>query len=129
MLAAPAALYVRTALARRGYGGVRDRLAARPRPVADDVAGAQQTARIAEAVMRRLPAAPTCLVRSLVVWWLVGGDALAVVRLGVAPGETGEAPRFHAWVEVDGVPINDAADVSERYRAFEAAVPPVTGFD
>lgn len=61
------------------------------------------TARVAESAMDRLPFSMTCLDRSLVVWWLLGGAEAAVIRFGVAPGDDGEAPRFHAWVEADGV--------------------------
>jgi hypothetical protein len=56
----------------------------------------------------------TCLPQSLLLWWFlrrrrIGGD----LRFGVHKRET----RFeaHAWVEVDGVPVNDTEDVQERY--------------
>lgn len=57
----------------------------------------------------------TCLPQSLLLWWFlrrhrIGGD----LRFGVHKTET----RFdaHAWVEVDGVPVNDTEDVRERYK-------------
>ena len=53
------------------------------------VAGIDQAvadARIAQRVMWRLPFDLTCLERSLVVWWLVGGFDVAEIRFGVAPG-------------------------------------------
>ncbi len=48
----------------------------------------------------------TCLDRSLVVWWLLGGAPDAVIRFGVAPGSEGATPRFHAWVVADGVELD-----------------------
>jgi hypothetical protein len=35
--------------------------------------------------------------------------------MGVRRQDTVEG---HAWVEVDGQPVNDAADVAERYAPF-----------
>jgi len=64
----------------------------------------------AHGAMRRLPFEMTCLERSLVVWWLLGGDAAGSIRFGVAPGEDGKPPNFHAWVEVGGQPIDDGAE-------------------
>jgi hypothetical protein len=47
--------------------------------------------------------------------------AAAQVRIGVrfASG-TLDA---HAWVELDGQPVNDRADVSTRFAAFDQIVP------
>jgi len=56
----------------------------------------------------------TCLPQSLLLWFLlrrhrIGGD----LRFGVHKTET--RLDAHAWVEVDGVPINDTQDVQKRY--------------
>jgi hypothetical protein len=60
----------------------------------------------------------TCLPHSLVLWWLLRRDqAEAVLRVGVRKA-TGDL-EAHAWVEHDGVVLNDRADVHERYAAFE----------
>lgn len=72
-------------------------------------------ARIAQAVMRRLPLDLTCLERSLVVWWLVGGSDVAQLRFGVAPGEEGGTPSFHAWVEVAGTTLDDVIEAGAAY--------------
>ena len=79
----------------------------------------------AEAAMKRWPGGTSCLERSLVIWWLLGG-APAEIRFGVAPGE--DRPTFHAWVETGGLVVNDDPDIADRYAPFEAAVPP-TRFD
>ncbi len=40
--------------------------------------------RACEAAMRRMPLHFSCLDRSLILWWLLGGDERAGIRLGVA---------------------------------------------
>ena len=119
---------VKIALARRGYQGAVGLLErTRRRPVSDR-SEAVGMSRAAEAVMKRAPVTFTCLERSLVVWWLVGGDDASHIQFGVAAKE-GSAPTFHAWVEMDGVPINDTTDVATRYLPLTTPVPPATGFD
>jgi hypothetical protein len=57
----------------------------------------------------------TCVPRSLVLWRRMRSRG-AIVRLGVARA----APEFaaHAWVELDGRPLNDRPDVNDRYAAL-----------
>jgi hypothetical protein len=60
----------------------------------------------------------TCLSRSLVLRWLLQRRGIETqLRIGVrlAGGELDA----HAWVEHAGVPLNDSADVGERYAAFD----------
>jgi hypothetical protein len=64
-----------------------------------------------------------CLGRSLVLWFLLrrrGIDAELV--LGATAPEDGRLPA-HAWVEVGGEPVNDAADVRERFGSFGLRLP------
>ena len=64
-----------------------------------------------------------CLGRSLAVWFLLrrrGIDAELVI--GVQMPHEGELPA-HAWVEVAGQPVNDEADVRERFGGFELPLP------
>ena len=59
-----------------------------------------------------------CLGGSLVLWFLLrrrGIDASLVIGAG-APVD-GALPA-HAWVEVEGEPVNDRADVRESYGSF-----------
>lgn len=59
-----------------------------------------------------------CLPRSLVLWhFLRHRGASAVVRLGVSK-LAGGGLSAHAWLEFDGLPLNDAADVFDRYAAL-----------
>lgn len=126
LIAAP---LVRQRLKRHSYREVIESLRNRPRPRVPTSEDATQVAALAEKTLHRVPATYTCLVRSIVVWWLVGGDASAEIRFGVAPPTAGETPRFHAWVEVDGVPINDAHDVGEHYLPFTPSAPKLEQFD
>ena len=60
---------------------------------------------------------PTCLHRSLTLWWLLGRQGIASeLRIGVRK----ERGRFeaHAWVERQGVALNDGLDVGSRFAAF-----------
>jgi hypothetical protein len=61
---------------------------------------------------------PTCLHRSLTLWWLLRRQGIASeLRIGVRM----EQGRFeaHAWVERAGVALNDGSDVGLRFAAFE----------
>ena len=63
----------------------------------------------------------TCLPRSMVLWRFLQGQGIGChLRLG-ARRENGNFVA-HAWVEVDGVVLNDAADVGERFRPLEPEV-------
>ncbi len=110
-----AASLVKVVLRRRGYAGTVRFLTKISRRSTDGFDQAVADARIAQAVMRRLPFELTCLQRSLVVWWLVGGSEVAQLRFGVAPGGEGGTPSFHAWVEVAGTALDDAIETGAAY--------------
>lgn len=64
----------------------------------------------------------TCLTRSVwLCWWLQGKGMDPRLRIGVrlAVGEL----EAHAWVEVNGTPVNDRADIAQDYAPFSAAIP------
>ena len=64
-----------------------------------------------------------CLGRSLLLWFLLrrrGMDAELVVGT-TSPRD--DAWMAHAWVELDSVPVNDAADVREHYGSFGLDLP------
>ena len=64
-----------------------------------------------------------CLGRSLAVWFLLRRRGIdAELLIGVQMPQGGELPA-HAWVEVAGQPVNDEADVRERFGAFELPLP------
>lgn len=62
----------------------------------------------------------TCLHRSLTLWWLLRRQGIASeLRIGVRK----EQGRFeaHAWVEREGVALNDRADISQDFVPFDTA--------
>ncbi len=84
---------------------------------------ARVTARLVQASARHCLFRPNCLQQSLVLWWLLRRQGVAgELRIGVRPEVTGlEA---HAWVEFQGVPLNDGADVHQRFAPFAGAISP-----
>lgn len=109
---------VRRRLRRTGYVATRDWLARRSTPVVSvEALGPVDRA------VRLLPWRPRCLERSLLVWWLAGDGA--EIRFGVSR----EGRRFHAWVERDGVVLNDVPDVATRYLPFDGADADPASFD
>ena len=64
-----------------------------------------------------------CLSRSLTLWWLLRRQGIASdLRIGVRMKE--EHFEAHAWVEVEGYPLNESEHVHQRYAAFEQAIVP-----
>jgi hypothetical protein len=76
---------------------------------------------IAEAVARRLPFEPTCLEKSLTLWWLLRRHRiLADLRIGVRKETAGfEA---HAWVESAGEVLSESRDEHQHFVPFEGAI-------
>lgn len=110
MLAVAVAPLVKLVLRFRGYARTARLLGQlSPSPVSSPER-ATKNAGAAHGAMRRLPFEMTCLERSLVVWWLLGGDAAGSIRFGVAPGEAEDPPNFHAWVEVAGRAVDDGVE-------------------
>ena len=61
----------------------------------------------------------TCLTRSLLLRWLLRRYGTASdLRIGVRL-EQGEFSA-HAWVEMDGIPLNDRPEFVARYAIFES---------
>jgi hypothetical protein len=80
------------------------------------------TARHVRSAAYRSLGGATCLEKSLVLWWLLGRQGIASsVRIGTRKSEA----KFeaHAWVECDGVAVNEPEGVHEHYTAFDEAFP------
>jgi hypothetical protein len=96
-------------------------------PVAELTAGqwpkARVTARMVEVAARHNPFRLLCLPRSLALWWLLRRQGIGSdLRIGVTPNESGLEK--HAWVEYNGVALNDQDDVNERFAPFYTAITP-----
>ena len=119
---------VKRRVRKKGYEATTQWLDQMRRPVVTSVDNATAIAGIAQITTARMPGRYNCLTRSLVVWWLLGGDRSAHIRFGVSP-DPAAAFQFHAWVEKDGVVINDTDDVAARYAPFAKPPSSAMGFD
>ena len=64
----------------------------------------------------------TCLEKSLALWWLLGRQGIASnVRIGTR--RTREKFEAHAWVECDGVALNEPEELHRHYAAFDEGFP------
>lgn len=97
----------------------------RDRPDSQAVVGAARAAAIVDLAARRSFVRFNCLERSLVLWFLLKRQGTGTeLRVGVRRASlTGQA-RFHAWVEHEGVVINDDPRISERYQPFQLTLMP-----
>lgn len=124
VLAAPVAMALGGAQALIGAVGFRrstaaiwwlaDRLPAPRRAGLEGRALAEARARSIARIADRLPSRPRCLPRALLLAGLlrrrrIGADLCLGTR-------TVGAFDAHAWVEIDGRPVNEAADLHTTYR-------------
>lgn len=64
-----------------------------------------------------------CLQRSLALWWLLGRKGIySELRIGTRK-EAGLLTA-HAWIETEGVVLNDSSDVRCRYEPFDREISP-----
>jgi hypothetical protein len=109
----------------RGFSRTARTLArwSRRSPIPSDPEGARESAEAVNLVAGRAVVGARCLGRSLVLWFILrrrGIDAEFVI--GADAPRKGEL-EAHAWVEVAGVPVNDAPDVRERFGSFDLRLP------
>lgn len=108
------------ALSLRAFGMARTRaMLERLGPRADGAAAAlapAELARLVDAAAARLRV--RCLARSLALWQLLRHRGTSTeIRLGVSKLADGSLAA-HAWLEFEGLPLNDNADVLERYAGL-----------
>jgi hypothetical protein len=79
------------------------------------------TVRMVRAAVRYSAGHPTCLEESLALWWLLGRQGIASgLRIGVR--KHNEKFEAHAWVERDGIALNEPEALHEHYAAFDTAL-------
>lgn len=111
---------VRVMLWTRGYRRTMRRLGVPPDGPGENAASEVPAAvtEIASAVTTvasLVPFRSRCLARSITIGWLSRRRGHVVdVLIGVAAPEGSHLPA-HAWAEYRGIPLNDTADVRERY--------------
>lgn len=99
----------------RRWQSVLERLLTKQRTDAD-VATAQAIARVVNIAAAQMFRA-VCLPRSMTLWWMLGRRGIASeLRIGVRK----EADTFtaHAWLECQGIILNDSAEVRTDFTPF-----------
>jgi hypothetical protein len=75
---------------------------------------------MARAAERNHPGTVTCLQRSLALQSVLHRRGMpSTLVFGVRNGK--EGPEAHAWIEANGVVLNDTPDVARRFPAFAPA--------
>src|SRR5438874_4069997 len=78
------------------------------------------TAHMVNAADRHGLVHPSCLVKSLTLWWLLARQGISShLRIGIRKKE--EKFEAHAWVERDGIALNEPDEHHYHYAAFDAA--------
>ena len=63
---------------------------------------------------------PSCLAKSLTLWWLLARQGISShLRIGIRKKK--EKFEAHAWVERDGIALNEPDEHHHHYAAFDAA--------
>jgi hypothetical protein len=113
----------------RGYNNTRewlqdrlDRQATLPHEKQETAARVEWTCRMVRAAERYSLLQITCLQESLLLWYLLQTQGIAAaIRIGVRkPEGKFEA---HAWVERDGIALNQKDEQHRHYHPFEKEVP------
>jgi hypothetical protein len=82
---------------------------------------ADLTARMVRAATRHTLGPATCLEESLALWWLLGRQGIGSdLKVGVR--KDGEKFQAHAWVERDGMALNEPKSTHRHFAAFDAAL-------
>jgi hypothetical protein len=104
------------------------RVERRSRPLSPEAlrATALRVARAVRSAELHGPSDPNCLERSLTLWWLLRRNG---VESELHIGARKEGARFeaHAWVELRGKILNDAAEVHQHYTRFDAPLVAAAG--
>ena len=116
-----------------GLPRLQAKLAAKPLPQREPdrpplpLADVQALGEAVNKAARHTPFHTTCLSRSLVLVWLLRRRGVASdLRIGVRLVDG--ALDAHAWVECEGVPVNDLADIAQTFASFGDIVP-LTAFN
>jgi len=81
---------------------------------------AAMIAHMVNAADRRGLVHPSCLAKSLTLWWLLARQGISShLRIGIRKKE--EMFEAHAWVERDGIALNEPDEHHHHYAAFDAA--------
>jgi hypothetical protein len=116
---------VKAAVRRARFARTADYLArqsAVPRRIVEPVEIAA-VARAVSIVANRRFVGEKCLVRSLVLWFLLRRRGIDAVLVIGAPAGMAVGDVAHAWVEFDGAPLEENPGIRDEFPAFELALP------
>ena len=82
---------------------------------------ASRIARMVHAAARYGLVRPTCLEKSLALWWFLGRRGIAS-SLRIGTRTNGDRLEAHAWVERDGIALMETEEVRARFSAFDAPI-------
>jgi hypothetical protein len=86
---------------------------------------ARLTARAVNSADRHGLVHSSCLGKSLTLWWMLGRQGISSrLRIGIRKGNN--KLEAHAWVERDGVAVNEPEEHHLHYAPFEAAFTSLT---
>jgi hypothetical protein len=78
------------------------------------------TARMVNAADRHGLVHPSCLAKSMTLWWLLGRQGISShLRIGIRKEK--EKFEAHAWVEHDGAALNEPDEHHHHYAVFDSA--------
>jgi len=119
LLLLPPVSIARRLISFRRLSGLLTRLP-RARAVEANEAEARRAAELVARVAANLPLRLNCLERSLVLWALLNQRGIvSELRFGVR--RDGTRLDVHAWVEYEGVVLNDRPDIGQRYTVITPA--------
>ncbi len=79
------------------------------------------TAHMVHAADRHSVVHPSCLAKSLTLWWLLGRQGI-ISRLRIGIRKDNEKLEAHAWVEREGAALNEPEEHHRHYAVFDAAL-------
>jgi hypothetical protein len=114
----------------RGFGGTQKALqnflpSKTGKGIDNNATGAERVrlaVRMVNAAARHGLGRPTCLEKSLALWWLLRREG-TVSRVRIGARKAAGKFEAHAWVERDGVALNEPGDEHQHYASFDAAFP------
>lgn len=114
----------------RGFRATQESLQRRKSPGSKPANSENQslevTVRMVKAAVRHSLGHASCLEESLTLWWLLARQGIASeVRIGIR--KQGENFEAHAWVERDGIALNEPEAKHRHYAAFASEFPPAGG--
>ena len=83
---------------------------------------ASEIARMVQAASRYGVMRPTCLEKSLALWWFLGRRGIAS-SLRIGTRKNGNRLEAHAWIELGGRALNETGGPIPDYAPFDAALP------